>query len=50
MDARYNWSLSGWFEKSTFKDWFNTVAFPYLKELNGKKVMIRDNFSSHLSA
>ena len=50
VDARYNRSLSGWFEMPTFEDWFNTVAFSYLKMLNGKKVMIGDNLSSYLSA
>ena len=40
---------SGWFEMQTFEDWFMTLALPYLKKLEGKKIMIGDNFSSHLS-
>ena len=34
----------------TFEDWFTTIALPHLKRLSGKKVMIGDNLSSHLSA
>ena len=45
-----NCSSSGWFEMQTFEDWFETVALPYLKNLKGKKIMIGDNLSSHLSA
>ena len=48
--TRYNRSSSGWFEMQTFEDWFETVALPYLKNLEGKKIMIGDNLSSHLSA
>ena len=47
--ARYNRSASGWFEMQTFEDWFMTLALPYLKKLEGKKIMIGDNLSSHLS-
>ena len=49
-NARYNRSSSGWFEMPTLEDWFTTVALPHLKRLSGKKVMIGDNLSSHLSA
>ena len=34
----------------TFSDWFSTQALPHLKKLKGKKVLIGDNLSSHLSA
>ena len=49
-NARYNRSSSGWFEMPTFGDWFTTISLPHLKRLSGKKVMIVDNLSSHLSA
>lgn len=32
-----------------YEDWFNKTAYPYLKSLPGKKVMIGDNLASHLS-
>ena len=47
--SRYNRSKSGWFDLQSFSDWFTTTAFPYLKKLPGKKVLIGDNLSSHLS-
>lgn len=47
--ARYNRTKSGWFDSHCFEDWVRTVAIPYLKKLNGKKVLIGDNLSSHLS-
>lgn len=45
----YNWTKSGWFDSFCFKDWVLTVAAPYLKKLEGKKFLIGDNVSSHLS-
>lgn len=33
-----------------FEDWFERIALPQLKRLQGKKVLIGDNLSSHLSA
>ena len=50
MDARYNRSLSGWFEMPIFEDWFNTLPLPYLKKLRGKKMVIEDNLSFNLSS
>lgn len=47
--ARYNRSKSGWFDGICFEDWLLTIAIPYLKRLPGKKLMIGDNLSSHLS-
>ena len=47
--TRYNRSASGWFEMPTFEDWFETIALPYFSKLEGKKVLIGDNLSSHLS-
>ena len=48
-DARYNRNKSGWFDLPIYEDWFLTVALPYLKKLNGVKIMIGDNLSSHIS-
>ncbi|XP_063221130.1 uncharacterized protein LOC134530328 [Bacillus rossius redtenbacheri] len=47
--ARYNRTKSGWFDSFCFEDWVLTVAIPYLKKLDGKKFLIGDNLSSHLS-
>jgi len=47
--ARYNQTKSGWFDLQCFEDWFNSIALPYLKKLPGKKTLIGDNLSSHLS-
>ncbi|KAB0803063.1 hypothetical protein PPYR_00033 [Photinus pyralis] len=47
--ARYNRSKSGWFEGAIFEDWFEFLLLPRLKKLEGVKVAIGDNLSSHLS-
>lgn len=47
--CRFNTSKSGWFDQKCFEDWFESVALRYLKDLPGKKVIIGDNLSSHLS-
>lgn len=47
--TRYNRSKSGWFDSICFEDWFNKIAVPYFSKLDGKKVMIGDNLSSHFS-
>lgn len=47
--TRFNSTVSGWFDGRTFTDWVKTVAFPYLAKLEGRKVLIGDNLSSHLS-
>jgi hypothetical protein len=47
--TRYNRSKSGWFDGVCFLNWFNTIAFPILRRLEGKKVIIGDNLSCHLS-
>ncbi len=48
-NARYNRTKSGWFDSLCFEDWIRTVAVPYLKNKQGKKFLIGDNLSSHLS-
>lgn len=48
-NARYNRTLSGWFDAETFEDWFMSIALPYFKSLEGNKVMLGDNLCSHLT-
>lgn len=47
--TRYNRTKSGWFDATCFEDWIKTVLLPYCKKLPGRKVLIGDNLSSHLS-
>lgn len=47
--CRYNCTTSGWFDSITFEDWVRTVAMPYFNNKDGKKILIGDNLSSHLS-
>ena len=46
---RYNRTISGWFDQQVFEDWFDHIIIPYAKAQEGKKVIIGDNLSSHLS-
>lgn len=48
-DARYNRTKSGWFDASTFLEWFTTIVVPWAKKLDGPKVIIGDNLSSHVN-
>jgi len=47
--ARYNSSPSGWFDMPICEDWFFKTYLPVASRLPGKKVLIGDNLSSHLS-
>ena len=47
--AMYNRTKSGWFDEAAFEDWFFQMMLPKLRKQKGKKVMIGDNLSSHLS-
>ena len=47
--ACYNRTKSGWFDEATFEDWFSTLVLPKLRKQEGKKILIGDNLSSHLS-
>ena len=47
--AGYNRNQSGWFDLAMFESWFNEILLPYTKKLDGLKVLICDNLSSHLS-
>jgi hypothetical protein len=47
--CRYHHSASGWFDAVTYNDWFETILLPTLKKLEGKKVVLADNLSTHLN-
>ncbi|CAH1966563.1 unnamed protein product [Acanthoscelides obtectus] len=47
--TRYANTASGWFESETFSDWFFQLLLPTLTKIEGKKVIIGDNLSSHLN-
>lgn len=47
--TRYNRSKSGWFDSTCFSDWIKTVIIPRLRNIEGTKVLIGDNLSSHIS-
>ena len=47
--AAYNRSITGWFDAELFEEWFNKILLPYCRRLNGSKVIIGDNLSSHLT-
>ncbi|XP_073954289.1 uncharacterized protein [Choristoneura fumiferana] len=48
-NVRYNRSSSGWFDCNIFEDWVKTIVIPFLEGKDGKKNLIGDNLSSHLS-
>lgn len=48
-NTRYNRTDSGWFNGSTFEDWFFKIVLPYTKRQTGKVVIIGDNLASHIS-
>jgi hypothetical protein len=41
---------SGWFDSYQFEKWFFELMLPILKRKVGKKMLIGDNLSSHISA
>ncbi|KAJ2937287.1 hypothetical protein O0L34_g19527 [Tuta absoluta] len=45
--SRYNRTTSGWIDAPTFRDWLMTCFLPHAKRLEGRKVLIGDNLSSH---
>lgn len=47
--CRYSNTPSGWFDINTFNDWFEFMMLPRLKKQNGKKVIICDNLTSHIT-
>jgi len=46
---KYSCSASGWFDMYQFELWFEEMMLPLLKKLEGKKLIIGDNVSSHIS-
>lgn len=47
--AKYNRSKHGWIDLLIFEDWFTNHLLPILKKQEGRKVVIGDNLTSHLS-
>lgn len=47
--AKYSCSKSGWFDGAKFEEWFFEVALKTLKRKVGRKLLVGDNLSSHLS-
>lgn len=47
--AHYNRSKSGWIDGFCFLDWIQKIIVPYCRRFQGRKVLIGDNLSSHLS-
>lgn len=47
--TRYNRSQSGWFDANIFEDWVTTMILPFFENKSGKKMLIGDSLSSHLS-
>lgn len=48
-NARYNRTKSGWFDSITFEDYFNSIILPWSRSLEGPKLVIGDNLSSHIN-
>ncbi|CAH2090637.1 unnamed protein product [Euphydryas editha] len=40
---------SGWIDAATFEDWFEEQLLPVLQQKEGKKVLLGDNLSSHIT-
>ena len=47
--ARYNRSSSGWFERQSFEDWFESLYLPHVSKSPGTKLLVGDNLTSHFS-
>lgn len=47
--SRYSISKSGWFESTTFVEWFRQILLPYFRQKDGSKILIGDNLSSHIT-
>ena len=48
--THFTQSERGWFNSSTFEEWFITIVLPYYEGKPGIKILIGDNFGSHFSA
>lgn len=49
LGSRMNVTKSGWMDSDTFEDWFEMHLLPVLQKKEGKKIIIGDNLSSHIS-
>jgi hypothetical protein len=49
-NAVYAATKSGWFDGFMFEKWFFEILLPNLKRKVGKKLLVCDNLSSHISA
>ena len=47
--TRYGRSKNGWMNLDNFEEWFFSIVLPWARRREGKKVLIGDNLSSHLS-
>ena len=47
--SRFNRTSHGWIDSVTFTNWFTRVFLPHARRLNGRKVLIGDNLSSHFT-
>ncbi|XP_072400704.1 uncharacterized protein [Diabrotica undecimpunctata] len=47
--CRYNASSSRWLDANIFADWLEFQLVPMFRKLNGKKVLLYDNLSSHIT-
>ena len=45
----YDYSKSGLFDQRTFERWFFDIFLPYAQSMDGKKILIAENLSSHFS-
>lgn len=48
-NSRFHRSASGWFDLETFEDWFENHFLVHTRNIPGKKILIGDNVSSHIS-
>ena len=48
--TRYARTKSGWMDMVCFEEWFQSMVIPWARKLQGTKVLIGDNLSSHISA
>jgi len=47
--SRYTATPSGWFDNYLFVLWMKDILIPYCRRLRGKKLLLVDNLSSHIS-
>lgn len=47
--TRFGRSKSGWMDGQNFQEWFQTIVIPWAKRKEGRKTLIGDNLSSHIS-